>query len=85
MSTIKPDEYYVFCEDWIEQKLRKRLKKYKDRYPNFNVERVMRVIEGWDEKSQKWSPYMADKDIQAITKSIRFWRRMVSLAENEHL
>jgi len=60
-----------WCEDWIEIKLKQRLEEYKARYPTFEIDRVMEEIKRWPEKKQRWSPYMADKDIQRINERRR--------------
>lgn len=75
----------MYCEKWIEPKLRQRLEKYKKRYPQFNVERVMNEIQTWDLKRQRWSPYMTDKDIKKMNKSHHRMRSLQSLAANDHL
>lgn len=74
-----------YCEEWIERKLRDRLNLYKRRYPMFDVERVMQTVETWDEKSQRWSPYMDDKDIRGINKRYHRAQSIRSLCENEHI
>ncbi len=69
-----------YCEPWIESKLFERLSLYKKRYPLFDVDRVMGYFEKREEKYQRWAPYMQDKDIQEINKSLRKSRSIGRLA-----
>jgi len=66
----------MFEEDWIEDKLYKRLKQYQKKHPGFNIERFMEIVARWDHKLQRWSPYMKDKDIVRVNKQRRFWEGM---------
>jgi hypothetical protein len=75
----------MYCEDWIEPKLKQRLEKYKKRYPQFDIERVMLLVQTWDLKKQRWSPYMLDKDIKNINKNYHRMKSLKSLAKNDHL
>lgn len=74
-----------FCEPWIEGKLRERLEAYKARYPAFKLERVMDKVMSWPEKSQRWAPYMEDKDIRDLNKRHHKSQSMKHLASNAHL
>jgi len=78
-------EINMYCEEWIEPKLRLRLEKYKKRYPQFDIERVMNQVQTWDLKKQRWAPYMTDKDIKIINKNHHKMRSLMSLASNDHL
>ena len=69
-----------FSEEWIERKLAERLWKYKKRYPAFDIERFMLMVEGWDPKSQRWAPYMEDKHIKAVNVSARKGRAISRLS-----
>lgn len=72
-----------FCEPWIEGKLRERLSAYKKRYPRFDVVRVLREVETWEPKLQRWSPYMKDENIKDINKSHHKSQRFKSLADSQ--
>jgi len=74
-----------FCEPWIECKLRDRLALYKKRYPAFDVDRVLCEVESWDEKSQRWAPYMSDDSLKRINRNYHKMQSLRSLACNEHL
>lgn len=74
----------VWCEDWVERKLRARLELYRARFPAFKVDRVMEIVGQWDPKRQRWAPYMTDKDIQRITSSIHKSASLDRLARNDN-
>lgn len=74
-----------FCEPWIEHKLKERLLQYKKRYPRFDIERVLRDVELWEPKAQRWSPYMTDKDIKKLNRAYHRSKSFSSLCENNHL
>ena len=75
----------TFAEPWIEQALKDRLAIYKKRYPMFNSDRVLATISGWPAKSQRWAPYMQDKDIKSMNRSHHKLQSLRSLSSNEHL
>ena len=74
-----------YCEEWIEAKLTERLYAYKQQFPAFKIDRVLHEVEKWDEKAQRWSPYMKDLDIKRINKRFHKMRSLNSLVMNEHL
>lgn len=79
------DQVSGYCEPWIEGKLRERLLAYKKRYPAFKMERIMEYVLTWPPKSQRWAPYMKDKDIKALNRTYQRVKSWSSLAMNEHL
>lgn len=62
---------FGFCEGWIETKLRQRLGQYKAQYPNFKLERFVRIVSLWDDRHQRRSPYIEDSEIKRALKALR--------------
>lgn len=80
---MSEDQQRTYCEPWIEAKLRERLLAYKKRHPNFKMDRVMDEVLMWEPKSQRWAPYMKDKDIKAINRANQRVRSWASQASGE--
>jgi len=72
-----------FKEEWIAKKLKERLLKYQNKYPNFDVEAFMEYISDESLKMQRWSPYMEDKDIKMINKWRRFSKGMSRIGRDD--
>lgn len=72
-----------YIEEWIEAKLRERLKLYQKKYPAFKVDRFMEDVENWPDKAQRWSPYMGDVDIKSHNVRARKGRSIARQAAGE--
>lgn len=75
---------FKWCEDWIEEKFRRRLYLYKRKYPGFDIERFIERLTRFevDSKTQRWWPYIKDEDIARINKLRRRADSLRSLAES---